>query len=354
MMKTATIQNINNSDYIKMQNDIHYRGFLSARTMRILGYTLILLTQFFIIVVSLSEELNFPKWLVNIAESYEYIAPLSLPVLCFAFFSMIISSRDNIKQCMLRYLIISVLIYLSIILFFDRYLIGFISVISEDYAGARATAEAFVMSLFGSVINYNIFVDLFLFALFFFFLICKPKCIKTKKSLIAFRCLALIPVAIVLTTAVLYALHNLGIITLPLEVLPILPCRSITIYVIYFAIVIAIKIRQMRMEKKGITEEQYKAYLYSNRNSLRFSVFSSVIILIVCFVDLLIALLFPQAELIGLGVSYSMVTVIPIILCFSYTKQPKSLIVDNIFRGIFVFIYLIMYLETAMYVMANS
>ncbi|MGN1227994.1 MAG: hypothetical protein ACI4TX_05075 [Christensenellales bacterium] len=341
---------ISKYNLINTKGDIKFRGFLSARAMRILGYSLIVLTQFFVIIYSLSETISLPKWLIDIAGNYEYIAPLSLPILSFAFFSMIISSRENIKQCILRYFIASILIYLAIILLFDRYLIGFMSVISEDYESARIYAEAFVMGLFGSFINYNIFVDLFLFAIFFYFLICKPKCIKTKYSLFLFRTLSFIPVIVVVLTFILYALHNFEIITLPLEVLPILPCRSICIYLIYFTIVIAMKIRQIRMEKHNITAEQYKSYLYSNRNSLRFSVFSSIVIIVVCLFDFILSLLLPNAELFGIGVSYSMMFVVPIILCFSYTRQPKTQMLDNVFRGIFILVYILMYLETALYV----
>lgn len=348
------MQPINKSNINLMKNDISYCGFLSARGMRILGYCFILLTQLFLLILFLCDVVKFPKWLINLSGSYEFLATLSLPILSFALFSIIISSRDNIKKCIVNYFIYSILIYASIVLIFDRYIVGFISILYPDFELAHIIAEDFVKSIFGSIINYNIFVDLFLFSLFFYFMICKPKNIKSKKALTAFKSLSLIPVIAIIVTSVLYALYNMEIINLPIEILPILPCRSITIYAIFFIIVILIKLRQKKLEKSGVTEEQYKIYLHSNKNSFRFSAISSIVILAISCLDFLISIIIPEAEIFGLGTSYTMVSVIPLILCFSYTKQPKNKAGDNIIRLIFVTLFIIMYLELFLYIMQPS
>ena len=114
--------------------------------------------------------------------------------------------------------------------------------------------------------------------------------------------------------------------------------------------------------KKGKTEEEYKEYTRTNVHSLRFSIYTSVVILITGIIDLLVYIIGTVALTIsfsgidlkealtedaiytmkhglvpltssivgawGFGKHCDMVLLIPIILLFSYTRKHKDEIVD--------------------------
>ena len=90
-------------------------------------------------------------------------------------FCIIMTSQNNIKKMLVINSAAAIGIYLAILLGFNRYVIGVFEFLIEDPALAWSEAELATKLLFGKWINYNIFVDLALFCLFYFFIFYKPK-----------------------------------------------------------------------------------------------------------------------------------------------------------------------------------
>ena len=333
-------------DKLLAKQNIKFRGPFSYRTVRIFAYIFMLFAQIYLVYSIASKIVTPAHWVGSFVNVLEILSIFALPLFLTSNFCLIMSSKRNIKNFLIFYSAFALLIYLAIILIHYRYIGGFANIISDgDAEMANGIANTITNIFFGKVINYNIFVDLSLFSFFYFFFFYKPKKIKTRKSLITFRLFSLLPVSIAIVSSVLYAMHFLGSINLPVAALAIMPCRSFTIYAIFFILSIVIKIRQYRFSKLGGTEIEYEEYLKSNRNSLEVSVIASIIIFAISLIDFILLFTIPEVILLGIGVNFYFVFIIPFVLLLSYTRKPKLKIMDAILPIIFVVLTIIIYLE---------
>ena len=242
----------------------------------------------------------------------------------------------------------ALLFYLAVILVYYRYLVGIITAIIQDSESATTTADYLAKNIFRSIINYNIFVDLALFSLFYFFMFYTPKNVNTKKKLRIFRAMSALPVLFVIIAIILYICDMFGIFEIPVAILALLPCRSPTFYVIFILISLFAKIREKRFLSFGGTEEEYNSYIKTRRNSLEISIVASIILVVVCLVDFLLVLIFPEVLLAGFGYNFYLVFIAPLILLLAYSRQPKYKFVDMLLPVIFIICTIIVYLETAL------
>ena len=80
-----------------------------------------------------------------------------------ASFAIVLANEDKLINTMLFYLSIAVGIYLAIILFYGRYFKGILGfAIGNEGEDLNALADSIAMSLFSSVININVFIDMFI------------------------------------------------------------------------------------------------------------------------------------------------------------------------------------------------
>ena len=196
--------------------DIRYSGIFSYRSLKIAGFLLLLFSQIGIIyngIVSLN--ISLPTWSGKFVEVIQTMSYFSLPMFLASNLCVIMSNKKRIKQNLIFYSAMALLFYLAIIFIYYRYVYGLVSVISEDPEGVPVISDVIAKGLFGNLINYNVFVDLSLFSLFYFFLFYTPKNINTKKKTIIFRSLSAIPVVFAITSAILYMLYYLEIVQLP-------------------------------------------------------------------------------------------------------------------------------------------
>ena len=334
--------------------DIRYSGIFSYRSLRIVGFLLLIFSQIAIIYNGIiSINISLPSWSGKFVEVIQTISYFSLPMFLAANLCVIMSNKKRIKQNLLFYSAMAMLFYLAILFIYYRYIYGLVSVISDDPEGVPIIADVIAKGLFGNLINYNVFVDLSLFSLFYFFLFYTPKNINTKKKTIIFRSLSGIPVLFAITSAILYMLYYLEIVQLPIALLAILPCRSLAIYAVFIILSIIIKIRQNKFIKLGATEKQYESYLSTKRNSLEVSVLASIVLFGVCLIDFLLLILYPPVLLTGIGSSFYMVAIIPFIFLLNYKKSPKYKFIDMLIPVIFIVLVILLYLEAGLFIIKN-
>ena len=334
--------------------DIRYSGIFSYRSLRIVGFLLLIFSQIAIIYNGIvSIDISLPSWSGKFVEVIQTMSYFSLPMFLAANLCVIMSNKKRIKQNLLFYSAMAMLFYLAILFIYYRYIYGLVSVISDDPASVPIIADVIAKGLFGNLINYNVFVDLSLFSLFYFFLFYTPKNINTKKKTIIFRSLSGIPVLFAITSAILYMLYYLEIVQLPIAILAILPCRSLAIYAVFIILSIIIKIRQNKFIKLGGTEKQYENYLSTKRNSLEVSVIASIVLFGVCIIDFLLLILYPPVLLTGIGSSFYMVAIIPFIFLLNYKKLPKYKFIDMLIPVIFIVLVILLYLETGLFIIKN-
>lgn len=341
-------------DKLLTKPDIKYRGILSYRGMRILGFILMLCAQIYIAYSFAGKIVDMPGSALSFLNVLGIISLFALPMFLAANFCVIMSSREKIKKYLIMYSITALVIYLVVILIYYRYLYGAAYALIADEADAIHFADLVSEKLFGGLANYNVFIDLSLFSMFFFFLFYNPKKELSNKKLKAFRWCSVIPVVIALLAFTLYAMYYFDYINLPTAVLALLPCRSLTVYIIVFAISLVIKWRKFKFYSYGGTKEEYAKYLNTNRNSLEVSVLVSIIVVAICLIDFLLVLIDANLLLFGLGSSWYMAAIIPFVFLLSYSRKPKFKVIDYVLPALFVISCIIVYLEAIMYVLTSA
>ena len=336
-------------DRLMSRPDIRYKAPLSYRTLRIIGFLLLFLSQAYIAFNMVSSHIeHYPAWIDELFIIFEIVSTFALPVFLASNFCVIMSDKKSIVKKLIIYSVCALLIYVCILLIYYRYIFGIIDAILDDPTTSRETAYNLTNLLFGKIINYNIFIDLSLFCLFYLFFFYTPKKIKTKKGLIAFRSLSILPIIIVIVSAILYSLHYKNVITLPIAILAIMPCRSLTFYAIFIILSFVIKLRQYKFLSWGGTQEEYRNYLATRRNSLEISSLASIIIAVISFIDLLFYLFVPEVILYGIGYNFYLCAIIPLLFLLDYKKKPKHPIIDILIPIIFIACVIIMFCEAAL------
>lgn len=334
--------------------DLKYRGIFSGRAMKILGFVLMFCAQIYLCINLVNKIGGVKPTTLNFANALDILSVFALPMFLAANFCVIMTSKTKIKKTIITYTVIAIAIYLLIIFIFYRYVMSIGQLFNpDDPAAAYALADTIAKKLFGKVINYNVFVDLSLFSLFYYFLFYTPKKMVKKGSIIAFRILCIIPILFAVIATLLYGFYNESIIDLPVAVLAIMPCRSLGVYVIFFGIAFVVKLRQYLFVKWGGTPQEYDTYAKSNRSSLEISVVSAIIIIVVSLIDFALLYINPWLMYYGIGVNFYLAFAAPFILLLSYTKKTKPNMWDFIMVVIFIFAVIILYLETGRYIILN-
>ena len=348
---------------ISLENDIRYRGPLSYQGFQILGWLCItLMVVIFLLQANAKLDPASAESSSGTILILSYVCSLSLPFLLISNFSRILNASEGYKMQLIRNGGGALAIFLGTMLFFRRYVISLIgSFVTDPQDVAPLLAEWVRGSQENGFIAFNIFVDLFLCTLFMYFLNARPNRFFVGKKLILFRLFAILPVAAEVFSLVLKARAASGEITLPLWAFPLLPVKPPMTFVVFMILAIYIKRREWLFCKHGRTHEEYQAFLMTNRNSLHFSVFLSVILVVAALVDFIILFIMacraaPSLDIfiatedispfmtvgtaMGFGRSIPLMFVAPLVLLFSYTRTPKfkvlSMLIPMIAIGLMV------------------
>lgn len=347
--------------------DISYRGPLSYRAFKALGWLCIVISQ---VVVLLNLEAKLDPTMVEYLSTpisvLGSIADLALPFLLIANFALILNHSEGYKSQLLRYGGLSAAIAIISIALFSRYAVGTVAIVAGDRATAlQMMQEAFWMSSTKQFFAFNIFIDLFLCTLLMFFLNHQPQKVFTGKKLLIFRAFSLLPILYEALSIVLKMMASYGKISLPFLVFPFLTVKPPLTFLVFIVLAIFIKRREMRFRRNGKTHEDYEAFLKTNRNSLQFSGYTAVTLAIAGFVDIIAAIVYVlaragletaaeeidvvgilhQAAGLGLGDSVSLLLLAPLMLLFSYTRTHKNKTIDIIIPAAGVVGIVLSYME---------
>ena len=350
-------------DHKMIDKDIKYRGPLSYRGLRLCGW--IAMAVMFISMM-LGAALKIKGALGGASEAQlaglatassilSYFSALPLPLFLIANFAVILQSRSNYKKLILSYVKILLIVYVAFMVVYYHYIVILIMRLDEcSFVEARAiSVELFTALGKQNGLVVNVFVDLFCCVLIMFFIDYTPKKYFQGKKIILFRLLVILPFLYEVGSAVLMGLLGMNAIfadfkfSLPPEILPLIGKKPIGMIVGFVLICIFIKIREKLHIKKGGTPEGYAAYLKTNRDSFRFSLFMAITFLIIAIVDFIIILipvfiasesnpdpnyantLLDVLKNFTLGKSFCLILVIPFILLFSYSKQHENQKLDK-------------------------
>ena len=329
---------------ITAENDIKYRGYLSYRQMRIIGWVCFALGEIGML-MSIATKINpsLPSGYPAVINVLDFIYGLAMPCFLLANFAIILNRKASYKSLLIRFGALTAAVFAVFFLIFEHYGMG----IGKAYLGSREEALSLVRSILagsGGYAAFNFFLDLLLCTLFMFFLNYEPKRVFTGKKLIIFRLFAILPLLYEALSVVLKVLSGMGRISLSIYICPFLTTKPPVMFIVFIVMALFLKRREKRFIKNGKTREDYAAFLETNANSLRFSIFTAVLFVIAAIFDFILlvvisAIVMPGitaaegAEYMtavtmvsgwGFGESIMLLILAPVVMLFSYTKIPKN------------------------------
>ena len=321
---------------VSLNEDIRYRGPLSYQHFQMLGWLCIVLSVV-LSMVRLAGHVDpgLKDSTAGLRNVLEYISSLSLPFLLIANFSKILNNAEGFRKQLIRNGAVALAIF--------AFSAGFFSRLTEQFRAANQNG----------FIAFNLFIDLFLCTLFMYFLNARPKRVLTGKKVLILRVLALLPVAWEAASWIIKWKSAQGDIVLPFWVFPLLTVKPPVTFAVFMLLALYMKTREVRFRRHGRSHEEYLAFLQTNRNSLHFSVYLAVVLVLAALVDLVILLILMgqqagslptlvsdmetrfkelsrAAAAVGFGESVSLLFVAPVMLLYSYTRVPKNKLISTL------------------------
>ena len=358
---------------ISIQDDIRYRGPLSYQGFQVLGWLCIVLSVVWsILTFGGKMDPELAKSTESLVTVLSFIASLSLPFLLIANFSKILNNDEGYAKQLLMNGAVAAAIFAVSAIFFSRYVVSAIGKLTTD----PEDVLPLMMKLFrgqneNGFIAFNLFIDLFLCTLFMFFLNARPKRVFTGKKVLVLRVLALLPIAYEAASWIIKWKAATGEITVPFWVFPLLTVKPPVTFAVFVLLALHVKGRELRFCRKGRTHEEYLAFLKTRRNSLHFSIYLAVVMAIAAIVDLILLIVMmsvsagsmealanstAQDELmkltrvgsaIGFGEGIMLIFVSPVMLLYSYTREPKNKKISMLIPVVGITLIILIVIESA-------
>ncbi len=363
------------SNYIRLrdrtlENDIKYNPPLSYRYLRIIAWAFMVFTQIAVILkmnmrlTQGSEALLFPAY-----NFFNFFSSLPLPLFLVANFAYILQNRDNLKRLLLFYGGMVVLMYALGNFIIGHYIYGLVRAVIPT-APFYATTQLAAVALMGSGdtgFALNIFVDLLLCSLIYFFINYTPKKFFQGKKIIIFRLFTIFPLLYEIGGILIKYFIYQGTILPTTFFFFLLPGKPPMILVAFLLLCLLIKIGEVIKIKKGYDEAELSEHYKTNAHAFRVSILISYIFGAVALVDFLMFLLFSviygggtfgnninpdtisySVNIIyglGFGKSSILLAAIPFVLLFSYKKVHKNKEMDKFIPIVGVGLIAIVYIE---------
>lgn len=310
---------------------VWFRPFLDWHALKIVGMLLLALSQFLTLskVLRLFME-NVPQPGAATTQFLKAVSSLSLPLMMVAVFSCIIVDDRHIKRRLYFYFCLAFAFYILEIAGVHAYIYKTLAEFGIDLADAAILVEVLVRYLLAPFAGINVFLDFFLCTLFYYFLIYTPKNYRGIR-LFFFRCGVLLPALYILAGVVLNGLMSLNIIHLDFYTVALLPSKSISVYVLFFFMVLY---RRVHLSYTGDTFRETLPF-----RSDAFSVFLAILLTLISVADYFLSII-PNASAFGIGNASSFFLAVPLVLCFDCEKKPKHRFLVPVYDSAF---YLVLY-----------
>lgn len=362
--------------------DIKYRGFITPRGLRFIALIAMTLSQIALILVGINKAMGLvnPEYAQThpVLNIFNLIGNLTFPLLLVSSFAIVFSKPDKIvKSLIINFIVAAVTIIFcafilpGIILQMVEMMPGeminlidtdaildiiaenpnllanipgidissFSPVLTADMLGELTgvlkeidltalvndympvISSGLTKYILVNYVNINVFWDLSLCSLFYFFITYTPEKIKNGK-LFLFRCCSVFPVLYIAGSVFIVGLLKVEMMDMPVWSLALLTNKKLPAYLLFFLIVVFFKYKEVEhLAAKG-NHSSYISSLKTNRMSLQFSIYLCICIAVLSLIDFALSGI-TNLKNWGIGTSYEMVIAIPFILLFSYSKVPK-------------------------------
>ena len=352
-----------------LKNDIKFKGPLSYRELRIIGWAFIVLAQIAVI-LNLNTKINPANgiYLDGWANFFQALSYFSLPLFLVANMACIIQKRDNFKNMLLFYGGAALGMYLLGNFVVFHYGRGLMNSISPTTWGEAADLFGLLLPALGkNGYVFNIFIDLFLCSLMYFFLYYQPKKYFKDKKIIWFRLMVLLPILYEIGAMIIKFRISFVYMIIPSYVFFLLTSKPPFMLLAFLLLILLFKIDERKHIKKlNKTEKELEEHKKTNAHSLLVSLQMSVIFIVVTILDVIVSLLVfagvsvqmhaledqallsgiaNQLSNIGFFGSATLVILIPVFILFSYKKEPKNKNIDKFIPIVGIGLILFVYVE---------
>lgn len=193
--------------------------------------------------------------------------------------------------------------------------------LAPDKLDYHALAINYAPALMLQNANVNVFMDISLCSLTYFFAVYTPKKIK-KTRLMFFRLLAVFPIGYAILSFIVTGLARNGWVTLTMNQASLLTCRKPACFLVFAAVVLFVKYEDAAAQEKQLSAKEYEKYKNSNLIDLHFSFQLSIVLAVISVSEFILSYV-PSMESWGFGYFKWMFLGIPFLWLFSFKKQPK-------------------------------
>ena len=346
------------------ENDIKYSGFLSYRHIRIIAWIFMIIAQIATIMdINMKSDPSSTKYLEVIQNVFSTLGTLPVSLFMLANFSYILQRKNRYRETITLYatLALGMMIFANVIVFYF--------VFRTMNAFAAGTLSFWDMSMtVGTLLAgmgragyvFNVFIDLLLCSLLFFFSDYVPKKHFQGKKIYLFRALVLLPIVYEVSALIVKYYAALGSsfhgFDVPSFVIFLLPSKPPMVFLAFVLIVACLKISKwMHTRRQGNDVETYDIYCTTNAHSLRVSFMISAIFLFCGLLDVIALVIVANFGLghatavlgsdsseinalialnviegTGVGGAIPLIVIIPLVILFSYTKTHKNPKIDTL------------------------
>lgn len=356
-----------------LENDIKYKAPLSYRYIRIIAWVCLLIAQICMlakinikIVPSSEPQLG---WLRDLGE---WFSSMPLPLFLLANFAAIFQKRDNYKKLLLFYGGVAALLYIVGNIVIIHYGYGFINAFTFGSVDFWTMAKVFgglLFSLGPSGLVFNIFIDLLLCSLLFFFMNYKPKKYFQGKNLKWFRLMFILPILYEIASILIKYFVGMGQMSIPFFFFFLLTSKPPLMFLAFVILVLLLKIQEIKGLKRHQNHKLIEENRKTNAHSFRFSLSIAIVFLIMGVLDILLYFFlsvifsfsfgFPDPESMDMAIGFGkyvvdhmgfgkaavLIIIAPITLLFSYTKTHKNPKIDTYIPIVAIALILFTYIE---------
>lgn len=330
--------------------DIRFRGIFNYRWLRFFGVICLSLSQYSVVlqVAEMLAGVPMVNWSEQTFAFLQSLGQLSFPFLLISTFSRILQKPERILPTILFYAVMAFAVYLLTlflvkdilkiaidatfrILFEEEDLIGIGNSLMPMILIISPVLAEMGLTFFG---NYNVFLDLLICTLFYYFCCGMPKNATPRKIKLFRRC-AVLPLLYWMASVTLSTLRRMGVITFGVPVTGLLVFRKVPTFILFFCLVLIIQFQNER-----VPVEDYRR---SRLHSFQFSLILSMMLGLICMLDLLLTNRSPVLTAMGFGTSSGIYRIIPFILLFSYNKPSRVKWLDGVLPVYYTIHYAILY-----------
>ena len=295
------------------KNDIRFTAFLPETLLELVGIAIVAIGAFRIVLFS-TALVSFSSEAISLATGpFLSIQMLGMFLLYFVDFDLFMDDQRAIRN------IVQYSIFFFVLYFIEATLMSGLQN-SNNILIANSLANFMIPNPFGSAACY------FAIMVFLFF---TPKKIRTRRGLIAYRCLAILPIACIITSFLISHGDNLfGWDMSNLWLKYFFNGERISYSLLAIGYLVGLFFLRLYFKKKYGEETAQKMFM-SNKFIMLKNILAVVVLLIIWFFELAFAGN-AQMNKVGIGINGILIFIAPLLLFYHSHKGPRNMIIDYI------------------------